>query len=189
MVRLKVAIHQKLLSVRADVIGENISRRNKGASSHLEKCNRRSTGKSSFRCNGRRHHHSRLSDIEKFFAIVPPAWLVTSTARDLPLSGAGRKRSDIGFPLSGFIRRVGCPLSIRRYLAIRFGSLARQEGNGCSTRGRYKNEALDPIPRGLREEHRAEDLLVIQRPGIGQGVRRYFRGEQSLVPLQARSRL
>src|SRR4249920_1223109 len=184
MIRLKVAIHQKLLSVRADVIGEYIGRRNEGASTNLEKSNGRSAGKRRFSRNRYRHQHSRLSDIEKFFAIVPPAWLGTSTARDLPLSGCCWKRSDIGFPLAGLIRRVGGPLSIGRYLAVRFGTLSRQEGHGCPARGRYKNEALNPVSCALREKHRAEDLLVIQRPGIGQCVRGNFCGEQRLIPLQ-----
>src|SRR3990172_2718086 len=60
----------------------------------------------------RRHHLSVRGQIEQFAPVLPPSRLLSTSARDLPLAGHGRKRRNVNLQAPGLIRNVGHPAAI-----------------------------------------------------------------------------
>src|SRR5215472_10207214 len=147
------------------------------AATKLEQWYRHPAQEAAFGGYGGCHQHAGLSDVIKFLAIAAPARFGATSAGHLPFAGSARKSRDVDLPISGFARGIRHPLTVRRNLArtIRTASLDKwfQLSTACGNQKQPGGAATGSV----RQPSGAQNLLVIQRPRVGQNVLADIDGE------------
>src|SRR5581483_1863676 len=178
--RLDVTVDPEALAIFAYVVSEDIGARDRGASANLEQRHRRAGGERAGGVDRNRHQHAAGIYVEDFFAVSAPPRFGAAAARDLPLPRPTREGCDIDLPVAGFVRGIGEPLPIRRYLPVGLAATTVEDASGLSTGDRQKFQMA--AARGLTRE---DEELIVQRPGVGNDIV-HRGGRYEISPVLAR---
>ena len=120
-------IDQESLAVGAEIIRDQVVRRNRLAQVSLKQLSRRSRFEVGAGLHRYSHHLPFRRQIEQLLAVSPPARLFTASSGDLPFAVYGRKGRHVDFPIAGLVGRISDPFAIGTKLGVAYDPVSLEQ--------------------------------------------------------------